>query len=503
MKLLYLVLFPLFLSAQGKRDYIWLLGGNRTPTTDTSYQGFQIDFNIKPKAIYVRDRPLPILRQNNASICDKNGNLLMYTAGCNISDRLHKPMPNGKINEGFVWEFACTRGDYVIHNGSLLLPSSLNDSTYFIIHKFVEFDPDSALPGATATKLLYSTVDMTLNNGYGDVTEKNQVIIVKHLSGGDLTATRHSNNQDWWILVPGRANDLYYSIQFSKNGPLPFQEMKLGIPMQYLDDGGSQSSFSPDGTKYARMTPSTGLFLMDFDRTSGKLSNFRNVTTGSETNDHTVGVAFSPDSRFVYLVYRWDLYQVDTWDQDLKSSLVHIATWDGYVEGGIWAAGFDAAMLGPDCKIYIRTGTSNRVMHVIHNPNAKGKACNFEQHGIQLPARNHASIPNFVNYRLGYEPVCDSSLTMTWSQYLTKNWMELYIYPNPVVKESNMEISDRSRYITSIMINDLQGRIVRTTFSNDKNYKQKLDLTSLNPGIYFVNIKDNHGINWKGKFIKQ
>ena len=96
---------------------------------------------------------------------DKNGNLLMYTAGCNISDRLHKPMPNGKINEGFVWDFACTRGDYVIHNGSLFLPNSLNDSTYFIIHKFVEFDPDSALPGATATKLLYSTVDMTLNNG--------------------------------------------------------------------------------------------------------------------------------------------------------------------------------------------------------------------------------------------------------------------------------------------------------------------------------------------------
>ncbi|MBK9107487.1 MAG: hypothetical protein IPM92_03670 [Saprospiraceae bacterium] len=37
------------LIAQGKRDYIWLLGGNRTPTLDTSFQGFQIDFNSKPK----------------------------------------------------------------------------------------------------------------------------------------------------------------------------------------------------------------------------------------------------------------------------------------------------------------------------------------------------------------------------------------------------------------------------------------------------------------------
>jgi hypothetical protein len=78
----------------------------------------------------------------------------------------------------------------------------------------------------------------------------------------------------------------------TENGPQPYQEMKLGIPMQYLDDGGSQSCFSPDGTKYARMTPSTGLFFMDFDRSSGQLSNFKNVRTGSETNDHSLALPF-------------------------------------------------------------------------------------------------------------------------------------------------------------------------------------------------------------------
>ncbi|MBK9107485.1 MAG: hypothetical protein IPM92_03660 [Saprospiraceae bacterium] len=95
------------------------------------------------------------------------------------------------------------------------------------------------------------------------------------------------------------------------------------------------------------MTPSRGLFIMDFDRNTGVFSNFRQLLTGSETTDHTVGVAFSPDSRFVYLVYRWDLYQADTRSPDISSSLVHIDHWDGYVEDGIWAAGFDAAMSGP------------------------------------------------------------------------------------------------------------------------------------------------------------
>jgi hypothetical protein len=500
MKKYFLILCPLIIFAQGKRDYIWLLGGNRNPTSDTAFQGFQMDFNFKPKQIYVKDRPLPILRQNNASICDKDGNLLMYTAGCHVSDRLHRVMPNGKINEGFVWDFYCKYGDYPLYNGTLIIPMVSKANEYIVLHRFLEFDPDPQLPGGTSTKLLYSIVDMNANNSFGDVKSKNQIVIEKHLSGGDLAAVRHANNLDWWILVPGRANDLYYSIQMTENGPQPYQEMKLGIPMQYLDDGGSQSCFSPDGTKYARMTPSTGLFFMDFDRSSGQLSNFKNVRTGSETNEHTVGVAFSPNSRFVYLVYRFDLYQVDTWAPDFQASLVHIDSWDGYVEGGIWAAGFDAAMLGPDCKIYIRTGTSNRVMHVIHNPNEKGKACNFEQHGIQLPARNHASIPNFVNYRLGYEPVCDSTLTRTWDIFSDSN--QAIGYPNPVQSIINIELLNRKNLIQNISILDLNGQVVAKKSFLNTNFKETMDLSSLDAGIYLVKVTDKSGQEYVIKSVK-
>ncbi|MBK6572519.1 MAG: T9SS type A sorting domain-containing protein [Saprospiraceae bacterium] len=500
MKIYFLILCPFIIFAQGKRDYVWLLGGNRTPTTDTSYQGFQIDFNTKPRSIYIKDRPNPILRQNNASICDKDGNLLMYTAGCHVSDRLHRVMPNGKINEGLVWDFYCKYGDYPLYNGTLIIPMVSKANEYIVLHRFLEFDPDPQLPGGTSTKLLYSIVDMNANNSFGDVKSKNQIVIEKHLSGGDLTAVRHANNIDWWILVPGRANDLYYSIQMTENGPRPFQTMQLGIPMQYLDDGGSQSCFSADGTKYARMTPSTGLFLMDFNRSNGQLSNFRNVTTGSETNDHSVGVAFSPNSRFVYLVYRFDLYQVDTWEKDVQASLVHIDSWDGYVEGGIWAAGFDAAMLGPDCKIYIRTGTSNRVMHVIHNPNEKGKACNFEQHGIQLPARNHASIPNFVNYRLGYEPVCDSTLTRTWDIFSDSN--EAIGYPNLVQSIMNIELRNRKNFIQNISILDLNGQVVTKKSFLDANFKETIDLSNLDAGIYLVKVTDKSGQEYVIKSVK-
>ena len=39
-------------------------------------------------------------------------------------------------------------------------------------------------------------------------------------------------------------------------------------------------------------------------------------------------------------------------------------------------------------------------IHVINNPDAKGKACDFQQHGLKLPTYTE-SIPLFPNYRLG------------------------------------------------------------------------------------------------------
>ena len=495
------LLIPLLLNSQNKHDYIWLLGGNSTPTKDTSYQGFQIDFNIKPRSIYVKDR-VQSFTQNNASICDKNGNLLMYTAGCNISDRLYRPMPNGKINEGFVWDFSCAKGDYAMSNGTLFLPSNKSPDIYYLFHKFIEFDPDTALPGAAITKILFSKVDMNLNSGYGDVSEKNRVILEKHLSASDLTATKHANLKDWWIMLPGRVSNIYYAVHFSEGQVIQVVEQKIGIPTQYIDDGVSQSCFSPDGRKYALMSQHTGLFIMDFDRTTGKLSNFVNVPNDHIDEYYSTGVAFSPNGRFVYYTTKIDLWQVDLQAQDIIASRINIDTWDGLVERGIWAAQFNYMMLGPDCKIYMNTRTSNTVMHVIHSPNERGKACNFEQHGIQLPARNHASIPNFVNYRLGVQSVCDSSLVMSWNSLSSELAERLITYPTPVYDEVNLQLWDKDKNIRTISISDIQGKIIRLETKQESTYKHKLNVTELAAGIYLVKVEDQNGKTYTGKMVK-
>ena len=54
-----------------------------------------------------------------------------------------------------------------------------------------------------------------------------------------------------------------------------------------------------------------------------------------------------------------------------------------------------------DDKIYINTNTTVDVLHVIHEPDKKGKACDFEQHGVQLPTLNAFTMPNNPYYGLG------------------------------------------------------------------------------------------------------
>ncbi|MFN8279872.1 MAG: T9SS type A sorting domain-containing protein [Saprospiraceae bacterium] len=495
-----LIFFSISLFSQGRRDYIWVLGGtNSVSGIDSNFNRFTFDFNKKPLEIK-RIKKYFRIHQNNASICDKDGNLLIHTTGCYISDRLMRPMPNGKINEGFTWDFICKDEDYPVFLGSLIIPVANDEYKYIVLHKFDEFDVGPT-KRTVVTRLLYSVVDMRLNNGYGDVVSKNNVVLNEFLTYSELTATRHSNNKDWWILVQSETGNSYYKIRISDDKVEYTGEQKIG--RESMDYGGGQSCFSPDGRQYARMTMQDGLYLFDFDRETGQLSSFRHHLTGQENFDFSTGVAFSPNSRYVYITTEVDLYQLDTEVQDLSSSLVHIDTWDGYVDEGIWAAQFSHMMLAPDCKIYMRSRTSNRVMHVIHSPNQKGKACNFEQHGVHLPAWNHASIPNFVNYRLGYEPVCDSSLVMNWDPGLHKYQKELIIYPQPASIQLHLELWDRNASIDRIRITDLQGKEVLCQQVMNYSYRYSIDISHMESGIYFVSVQDRKGTFYSSKFLKQ
>src|SRR5690606_13278633 len=153
----------------------------------------------------------------------------------------------------------------------------------------------------------------------------------------------------------------------------------------------------------------SGLEVFDFDRCTGLFSNpvyIPIVATGG-----ACGVAFSPNSRFVYVSSSPYVYQIDASAADVSVRQVLVATGDVFFSPyPPFATRFDLAQLAPDGKVYIGTGNSTLHLHVIHNPDEPGLACNMEQHGVELPHFYVNSLPNHPNYHLGPVDgsVCDS-----------------------------------------------------------------------------------------------
>ena len=397
----YFILFFFFLflsqySLAQKRDNVWLLG--QDSDSNIIYSGTVIDFEIEPPDVYYEFRDVVFL-QTNASICDTAGNLLFYTNGAFLSNYLNQIIENGQgLNPGAHSDDREGRG-YILDQGAIILPVPENDNMYYLLHMDrLTFEDDGVLN--SSKHLYYTLINMEANSGLGAVVAKNQVVREGIFDLGKLTATRHANGRDWWILIREYASNKYYRILLSISGPeyLGYQEVGWSIPFS----GVGQAVFSPDGSKYAEyatLSLEEGHYLdvYDFDRCTGLLSNPRQITM--QDSAWAGGVAISPNSRYLYVSSFVNVYQYDLWAADVEASRDTVAVWDGF--GGLFATTFYLAQLAPDGKIYINSNNGSRYLHVIEQPDLPGDSCQVCQHCLEIPSVNNFSLPNFPNYRLG------------------------------------------------------------------------------------------------------
>ena len=199
---------------------------------------------------------------------------------------------------------------------------------------------------------------MQANGGLGAVIIKNDTVMHRQLfQSAHMTAINHANGKDWWILNPGdtETGNIYYRTLLDETGFAELDSQAIG-PILIEDEwpqkatGGGLSRFSPDVTKYAYFNLWDGLHLYDFDRETGLLSNGTYLDFGWEANNNIwmSSIAFSPDSRFIYLINTFSLYQLDTWEENLMNSLSHIADRDTSVLSLF--DGFHIMAAGPDCR---------------------------------------------------------------------------------------------------------------------------------------------------------
>jgi len=374
-----------------QHDYIWMTGyDDFSPDNNFPFGDTKIDFNIFPPTLSIDKREMDF-SHTLGIMCDEEGELLFYTNGDYIVNNQGQTVDFSQGLNGGEW-FTQTQ----LRQGILILPAPEKPNHFYLFH-----EPRDENGGVSS--LLYSRLDMNQHQGLGGIVERRKLLLNDSLDIGKLTATRHANGRDWWILVPEYFNEFFYTILLDDRGIASVDTQYIDISV-FKTHGVGQAVFSPDGSKYVRSTSEffeDGSFfeIFDFDRCTGKLSN-QQVISYVPTTTLGTPVAFSPNSRYLYITESETFYQFDTWADDIGESEKILGQWDGFAYLDVFPTLPWMAQLGPDGKIYIATTSTNPYWHVIQDPD-NGDQPRFEERAILLPTLNDGTIANHPNYRLG------------------------------------------------------------------------------------------------------
>jgi len=310
-----------------------------------------------------------------ASLSDGDGVLQCYANGEQVWDRNGTPMPNGRLT-----------GSHVsASQGALLVRGPGQQSRYYLFT--VDADENELRGG-----LRQSMVDMRLRAGLGDVLASNSQPVP--IPGGGLvteklTAVRHANGRDYWIVVHGWQSNAFYSYLLGPNGLAAAPVVSaVGMVHGSAGIGGRQNAIgylraSPNGLLLAAAQLFEGVDVLQFDPATGAVSNPRNTPPLRFSTVH-YGLEFSPDNTKLYISDALQVHQLDL-DNQVRTLLP------------IPRGGASGLQRGPDGQIYLSL-SGQPTLGIIRSPNRAGVACNLDLNGFFLPgtfARN--GLPNFPN----------------------------------------------------------------------------------------------------------
>lgn len=350
-----ILLFLAVAYSKAQFNNIWHFGNgaglNFSPSPPSNFSGGQI---FQP--------------DNSSTISDGNGNLLFYTNGINVWNKNHLIMPNGS---GLI-------GNPSAGQSALIVPVPCSKYKYFIFH-VTEFSS----PG----HLNYSVVDMSLNNGLGDVVNGQKNISFGQGWTEKLCAIYNSSNKSFWIVTHKWNNDEFVAFEINSSATVS-QTVTTKIGSIHncgsygsAHDAMGQLTISQDGALIVNaLTCADKYELFQFNINTGILSNSISIPGNG---DKAWGTAFSNNSKFLYVttifgssIYQYDLNVYNQTSIVNSQFTVHNTFNPGY--------NFGYMELGPDNKIYVAKPPSSNILPVISNPNASGVNCNYISNYITL-----------------------------------------------------------------------------------------------------------------------
>ncbi|MEA3496147.1 MAG: PKD domain-containing protein, partial [Bacteroidota bacterium] len=321
--------------------------------------------------------------RGTSTISDKNGNLLFYSNGNTIWNKNHDTLKNGY---GLNNSSACDQSPMIIpHPGG-------NPNIYYLFTVQYPYLGQNL----TTEGFWYHILDMTKDNGNGEIVLKNKKICSN--VNDKIAAILHANRKSVWILVKDfNSNKLKaYLLKNTGLDTTPVISSVGTYTGSVWGDGGGQMKFSPSSKKLANAIYRTGeVDIFDFDNKTGKVSNC--ITIDSipqvEGHDRTYGIEFSHNEKFLYFSVDGapgQLYQVDISsgiDSIIKQSLFAV-----YINN--YSNDYYCLQIGLDKKIYL--ARPNYYLGCINKPDLKGNACNYVDSAIKFNNGVGMSLPTFL-----------------------------------------------------------------------------------------------------------
>jgi hypothetical protein len=490
---------PLIVLGQN-RDLTWFLGalpaqGYTVPGIDYS-NGFADTFTTtRTMSFFITE----------ASICDTTGKVLFYTNGLTIDNINDEHLLNGSdFNPGYSTDFYEDLDDIGLGfcQGAIVIPKPGSVGTYEVLYVSGEEITISNNYYVQPLHLSVSEINMNLDGGLGGIVagKKNVHIIEDTLSQGRITACKHANGIDWWILTHKYYSDMFYKILVTADTILVKQQ-SIGSIFKSNDVNG-MAVFSPDGSKYANVNFNDTLELYNFNRCTGDLSDVKMLTLPYEGyNDESLGCSFSPNNRFLYVDTYTRIFQFDTWADDAQASIIKVAQWDTSFLP--FATYFFIQQLAPDNKIYISPFAGIYILHTIESPDSLGIACNVLQHSYQLPSIGcaaNSTLPNFPNYDLGALPggdTCNAVYT-THTPPVTPI-SNFRISPNPATTWLNIVYETSADGLFELF--DINAKRVAATSLYHYFKNRLIDVSNLPAGVYLATVTQNGKQVWKEKVV--
>lgn len=383
-------------SADSLRNQVWIsgyeyntLGSINHVIFDFRHDSLELSYRLVPNSLY--------MYYTNASICDTAGNLLFFSNGCGVMDTSFQYVPGVEhMNVGPLQDYACEQlggGPYT--NTVMVLPD-WQGKAFHLIHTRPSSHP---VFGIATDRVFWSKINQA-DDGHLSAAFVDSTIVDSLLYSSGLSACRHANGRDWWVVAPGHTNDEYFVLKTDTSGIKTHWET-IGMPTIYNEDASGEAVFSPDGSKYARYTISSDLRVFDFDRCTGRFSNPVHVPILDAADTvYAAGVAFSPSGQYLYAASSIYIYQFDVQTADIAASKVTVAVLDSFTVGGL-PTGFYQCELAPDGRIYVSCPGGKRALHVIERPDSAGLACQVVQHKYVLQWPIIGGLPHFPNFCLG------------------------------------------------------------------------------------------------------